>query len=217
LAEEKREEQTTLQCFVSFPEAKEKDIGVKYAKFATLIEENRNVFPSKVIVKKAKKRVLLDAKDFAFEISFGKRILINIMVRNPYENKAIANEVSNKVINYLNTVLNEEANGARINCALTTISSEKKVNIAAKLLGEGRIARINELAGQSLKPLSIGFEYKFGEKDFMLSLFTSESSLQLLGSHMVYKDRIPFNFLEKEIDELDNPASIIQRLTESEV
>ena len=217
MAKEKIEEQTTLQCFVRFQEIEKKDSDQKYAKFAGLIEENKDVFPSKVIVNNAKKRVLLDAKDFAFEITFRKPILVNIMVNNPYENKAIANEVSSKVINYLNTVLNEGANGARVVCSLMTNTSSKKVNLAAKLLGEGRIARINEIVGQSLKPLSIGFEYKLGEKDFMFSLFISGSNLQILASSTVYKDKMPFNLLEKEIGELDNPASTIKRLSESEV
>jgi len=196
---------------------KEEDTDQKYAKFAALIEENKNVFPSKVIVSSAKKRVLLDAKDFAFEITFGKRIAVSVMVNNPYENKVVANEVSSKVINYLNTVLNEGANGARVFCSLVTTISGKKINLAAKLLGEGRIARVNEIVGQSLKPLSIGLEYRIGEKDFMLSLFTSELTIQMLASSTVYKDKMPFNLLEKEIGELDNPVSIIKRLSESEV
>jgi hypothetical protein len=217
LAKEKIEEQTTLQCFVRFQKIKKKDKDLAYAKFATLIEENKDVLPVKATVNHAKKRILLDAKDFAFEITFGKMILVNIMVNNPYENKAIVNEVSSKVINYLNTVLNEGANGARVACSLMTITSKKKVNLAEKLLGEGRIARVNEIVGQSLKPLSIGFEYKLGEKNFMLSLFSSKSSVQILASSTVYKDKMPFNLLEKEIGELDHPVSTIKRLSESEV
>lgn len=217
MAKKKTEEQTTLQCVVRFQEIKKKDKDKAYAKFATLVQENKDVFPLKVIINNAKKRVLLDAKDFAFEITFGKLILVNMMVNNPYENKAIADEVGGKVINYLNTILNEGANGARVVCNLMTTTPEKKTNLAAKLLGEGRIARVNEIVGQSLKPLSIGFEYKLGEKNFMLSLFTSEFNVQIVASSTVYKDKMPFNLLEKEMAELDNPTSTIKRLSESEV
>jgi hypothetical protein len=217
LAKGKDEEENTLNTFVQFQEITESDRDAKYDKFVSLIEENKSAFPLKIIIKRGKKQVVFDSKQFAFNITFGKKVLMSIMIHNLDKNKTTANEVGSKITNYLNAILGEKAVRVRVGCVLLTSVPKKGVNMAERILGEGRIAKVSELTGHTLKPNSIGFEFKKGERDFMFSTYANHTYAQIVGSNILYKDKIPFDFLEKEINELNNPISIIKRLTEGEL
>jgi hypothetical protein len=217
MAKGKSEEQITLEFRVSFPEAKKGSLGKKYSKFVSLMQVFKDAPPIKLITNDKKKQVTLDAKNFLLTVTFGKRVKANAFVNKPYKNKKDANAVCSKIVNYLNTVLGDESVGAHVSCMLMHRAMKLTNNIAAKCLGDERIARVSEVAGQSIKPLSIGFDYTVGEKDFLFLIFTTDETNLTLASSTLYKDKLPFNLLEKEIDDLNSPEQIFKKLIESEV
>lgn len=213
MTEEKTKE-PTFECAVSFEKPKKEIIAQRYSQFITLIEENKETLHSKVTISKEKKRVLLDAKDFVLTIRFDDRVSVRIVVHDPYVNRIVAGEIGSKIINYLSTVLGEDATEGVVGSTLVSFSP-KTSGLASKLLGEGRMARINELAEQPLRPFSIAFDFTIGDKDFMFIEIADKETTLMLSSRTIYKDKIPFNFLEKEIADLDIPATIAKKLTKS--
>ena len=217
---EDKAKQVALSCEIRFSKAlkRKKDRDSAYARFISLVEENLESFPFQTSFNKKRRQVVFNAENFLIIVIFSKLPTTTIMVNEPHENISVANEASNKIINYLNTVLGEIANDVGVRCMLDSVIEEKKtVNLADKLIGERRIAKINELLKQTLKPLVIGFQFKEDERTNAIMSMSNGTTAQGVFTTAVYKGKLPFNLLEKEIKALDNPAEIIKKLTEMEL
>jgi hypothetical protein len=216
---DEKNESSRLDCRLCFNEVKETGIEQKFAKMVELVEENKKIIEAKIEVQASDKIIVVDSDNFGILIDFSKNVSLRIFVNEPQDNKAMANEMFNKFLNYINSVLIEEANGAMVACTLITRWKSENPNLASKMLGEARIAKVNELAGESLRPVSIGFDFKSDNRDFLLM---SILSLNGGGSSAVtcsttYKDKIPFNVLDKELSELEKPLAILKKLKETEM
>jgi len=206
-----------FSCELTFLERlKRQEIDTMFTKLVSFIEENKQTMPAKTRFLKRRKQLIIDSTDFVLTLSFVKKIVFRIVINDPYRNKTRVNEIVNKIVSYINTFLGEKVMDARVFSSITFRSS-KTDNLAKKLIGESKVAKICEFLQQTIEPIAVSFEYRIGEKDFYCSTITSEGrSTQLLGSHTVYKNKPPFNLVEKEIDELESPIGIIKRLMEME-
>lgn len=139
------------------------------------------------------------------------------MVHSPEKNIDSANEVGNKVINYMNTLLGEGATETRIFTYKTILYPEKITNLAAKIIGERRITKINEEVKQILSPIGIFFEYRINDRDFAFTGISNEGGAELLLSRITYKGKMPFDLLRKEHDELAKPADVLKKMNEMEL
>lgn len=183
-----------------------------------MVKENRAILPKKITFTRKNRRIVFDSENYAFIVLFGMHVDIRVILNNPYENRGAANEMGSKIINYLNTILDEKAVQVSVFGALARSIEKETGNLPEKLLGEGRIAKINEVVGQTLEPATIGFEYKIGERTYMFSIFFGENmSSELLGTIAVYKDKLPFDLIEKELEELNNPDKIMKELKRKEL
>lgn len=218
MAEKKEIIRTLAEFSIFFPKAPKKaeDKEALYSKFLSLVEENKEL-PVKVKSNKRKKRIILDSDEFMFAIYFGKTLSIRTLVNDPDKHIDTINGVGNKIINYMNIILGEGARNSTVNSAKTTYYSKRIPNLSKKIIGETRIAKINEKVEQVLNPYAISFEYKLKEKEFSFGSFSGKASVEALLSSTPYKDRIPFNFLRKEYDELIKPEELMKKLAEMEL
>jgi hypothetical protein len=218
LSKNNEELKITWTCSITFPKTlKKEEASEVFDKFISLVQENKATFPPKLTFKKTKRRIVFDSENFTCAVSFGKQMEARVILNNPYENRKMANEIGSKIVNYLNTVLGEKATGARVFCTLLKVIEKGANNIPEKLLGDARIARINEVVGRALRCETIGFNFKIDEKEYMFAIFFREISSELLGSEMVYKDKLPFDLLETEIEGFHNPEKLIKELKEKEL
>lgn len=222
MSEKEEKKETFLVVEISFPKApkKAKDKQTLFTKFLSLIEESKESLPIEVEFQKRRRSIILDSDEFMFNIYFGKKgatIRMRVTVHDPEKNIDIANEVGNKVVNYMNTILGKGATETRVFSHQTTLYSNKIANLSKKIIGEGRITKINEEVKQILGPIGVFFEYKMNDRDFAFGILSDEKGAETLLSRITYKDKMPFDLIRIEHDELGNPASVIKRLTEMEL
>lgn len=223
MSKQKKEETTSAyQCIVYYTKQlkTKRDRDLAFRKFLSLLEEEKeSLVACDIRVNKQRRRIILDSEDSLFTFSFGKRPSTNIGVNDPEKNKASANQIGNKVVTYLNSILGDVAIGSKVASSKTLFHPMKQKNLAEKLLGVGRIAKINELVKQAVRPFSISFEYKLGEKNFIFTSFcpSEEGYGELIISGITYKDSLPFDLLDKEITELSNTEGIFKKLYEIEM
>lgn len=190
-----------------------------FTKILSLIKTDSELSEMKIKSKKRSLGITLDSKNITVHLEFGRRVSTGIMVDNPTENMTRANRIVDKVINYINTIFTEASGGARVFSLSFTVSTTKEpINLAKRIIGDKRIAEINEYLKQTIDPSSLTFGYKKDEKRYDVTYsFSKERILKVLSSSMVYKERLPFNLLEKEISDFAAPIELIRRLTEMEL
>ena len=215
----KKKEKTLAEFQILFPKAprKGKDRKVLFNKFLSLVEESKESLLVEVKTNKRRKQVVLDSDEFMFLISFRKILSTKILVNDPEKNITTVNEVGNKVINYMNTILGDKATNSRVRCSKTTTHYRKTVNVCKKLLGEARLAKLSEAVEQPLKPIGIFMGYELKGRDISFATATNKRSGEILFCSSTYKDQIPFNFLRQEYDGLNHPAEIVKKLSELEL
>ncbi|HEY4675398.1 MAG TPA: hypothetical protein VIH48_05025 [Candidatus Bathyarchaeia archaeon] len=218
MSEQKETQTTVYECNIRFPSAlKTEERDSIFTKFNSFIQENREAFTAKIKLRKRIKQILFDSDNFMLIITLAKRMSFRAVINDPDKNKADINEIGNKIVSYMNTILSEKAVGAVVTSSIT-VRSTKTYDLAKKIVGENKIAKIGDLLRQTIQPISVAFEYKVGEKDFYVSSLTSGGqTLEICGSHTVYKDKLPFNLIEREISELDHPIQIVKKLIEMEL
>lgn len=221
MAKKKEKVSSLLKIGISFPKApkKAKDKKIPFTKLLSLIEKSKESLPVKVRSERRRRYVALDSDEFMFAISFGKSgatIRVRVMVHDPEKNIDIANEVGNKIINFMNTILGEGATEPIVISDKTTLFPEEIPNVCKKIVGEKRIAEINEEVKQILTPIGIFVEYKTDDREFVLASISIEEGAEALLSRITYKGKVPFDLLRKEYDELANPAEILKKLSDVE-
>lgn len=214
-----KKEKSFAEIEIRFPKApkKAKDREVLFNKFLSLIEESKESLPVRVKSNKRRRQIILDSDEFMFTISFRKILSTKILVNHPEENIDTVNEVGNKVINYMNTILGDKATNSSVFFSKRIFRPEKIINLCKKLIGEPRLAKINEEVKQPLNPIGVYFEYELKGKELGFMTFSNERSAEAIFCKSTYKDKIPFNLLRKEYNELASPTEIIKKLLEMEL
>jgi len=211
--------ETLAEYEIRFPKSpkKAKDQAVLFNKFLSLIEESEESLPIKVKPKKRRRQAVLDSDEFMFAVSFRKPLLIKILVNDPEKNIAIVNEVGNKVLNYMNTILGEEATNAKIILSKTIVYPQKTINLCKKMIGDQRLAKITEEVKQPMNVMGIVLGYELNGKKLRFANIANDRNIEVLRCISTYKGKIPFNVLRKQYDELANLEEIVKKLTEMEL
>ena len=80
------------------------------------------------------------------------------------------------------------------------------------------MARVNEITKEVLNPTAVMLAYEKSERDFLLSnYFSGEEGEIFLSSHTIYKERLPFNLLQTEYEQLTDPSRVFGTLLRSEL
>jgi len=212
-------EERLVEFEISFPGALEKVENMKalFNSFRSLVNESEEPLLGKIVTDKRGKQMILESDEFMFIISFRQTPMLSIVILNPDKNIKTVNEVGNQVINFMNTILGEGATGSKVISVKTISHPERMSNFCRKIISDVKIAKINKIVKQTLNPIGIFFEYKSGEKEFKFLTFSNKRTRSLLFSQTTYKDKIPFDLIVKEYEELEKPTEIINKLIEAEL
>ena len=213
-----RQEQSILRVFVTceafFPNSPEDtqskiDIYDKLSKLIESFDRPQNVkFRSN---RKKRSIVLLADDEFEIRTKCLKKLSTEVSLANPDKNLDAVNHIWSSVINYINAVLGDAAKGAKIATSKVTCKEEKPSNLSKKIIGETRLAKINENVKRSLSPLGIVFEYEHEGRRYMLALY-SKRPAETIYSYETYKEQLPFDLINIEYEKLDEPESRIKDL-----
>jgi hypothetical protein len=127
------------------------------------------------------------------------------------------NDLSNRLLNYLNTICSGYTNDGRIITAWTVPSSDG-VNLSRKFVDETTLSRVNELVKKTLNPIGIFLEYKSDGRDNALSsLYVGKKAITVIMSSVGYKEAIPWNFVLEEYKNLEASLDIVGKLSQKEL
>lgn len=207
-----------LKIRISFPNspkyAKDRKAILKKLK-AWIREEKESLSIEEV--KFERNAVSLMREEFFWHAKFQKPISTFFAIRDPEKNIELANEFGNKILNYLKTILDKFAFEAELTTDVENYSI-KLEDLARKMIGESRLARINEITKKTLHPLGVIFEY---EKDgranmFMAASKNGDNALFAISS-LSFKDTIPWDVVLSEYTEMKEFEQTISKLLEQEV
>jgi hypothetical protein len=218
LTENNEEEFFEMQIF--FSKASEKVIDKKnlFDKILSLIKQNKESLGVKIRSNKREKKIIMSSDNFLLSINFGKEIMMNFLIFKPDENIEIFNNVGNNIINYMNTILEDNANNPLIGCIKFIPVYKKNVNLAKKIISESRIVEINNVVEQVLNPISISLEYQIDDRGFLLSFNSIKEKTNIsVATRIYYKEKLTYNVMQEEYNELKKPLKILDVLIESEL
>lgn len=161
--------------------------------------------------------VSLIREEFIWRARFQKPISTFLVIRDPEKNIELANEFGNKILNYLKTILEKFAYEAKVNTTVENYSL-KLEGLARKLIGETKLARINEITKKSFDPLGIVFEYeKDGRSNMFMAGSKGKASAFFVASSFSFKDTIPWDVVLSEYNEIKECEKTVTELLEQEV
>ncbi len=215
----KEEMRETLNFNITLPNTRkmnQKERQKLFKKMKSLIMQEKEEMPIKD-VSFNKNVMILDAVEFGSVISFDKPISVIIGIGKDLEkNKNRANDLANKIGNYINTILGESAKNA-ILIATIHLPKQKGINLARKFVEEARLVKINELIKKTINPIGILFEYKSDEhENFVMHFYDEKITFLLTISRIKYKDIIPWDFIIEEYNNLKESTQIIEKLVQKE-
>ena len=193
--------------------------GALFKKLRSLLKQERKSLPFENIEFDGRARVaVLAAKEFYSVISFLKPFTMTLIVTNPLKSIEKTNELANTLVNYMNTVLGEYAKGAEVRTSEFSPWKKGKINLARKLIGERKIAKINESIKKTLDPFGLLFEFSSnGRKNIMVTALLEKRGSVLALSRYTYKNALPWDLLSSEHSNLLDCMRIIDKLSKVEV
>lgn len=214
------DEEGFFEMQIFFSKASEKVIDKKnlFDKILSLIKQNKESLGVKIKSNKREKKILMSSDNFVLSINFGKEIMMDFLISKPDENIEIFNNVGNNIINYMNTILEEKANNLLIGCIKFIPVYKKNVNLAKKIISESRIVEINNVVEQVLNPIAISLEYQIDDRSFLLSFSSIKEKTNIFVATRIYhKEKLTYNMMQEEYNELKKPLKILDTLIESEL
>jgi hypothetical protein len=161
--------------------------------------------------------VSLSREEFFWAAKFQKPISTVLAVRDPEKNIELANDFGNKIMNYLKIILEKFAMSAELNTEMQDFST-KIEGLAKNLIGETRLARINEITKMSFLPLGIAFEYEKGERSTIFFAVGKEDVNALyITSSLSLKDTLPWDVVLSEYREIKECEQILTKLAKQEI
>lgn len=210
----------SIEIFLDFVKAPKeaKERQKFYDKINSLLDENIKEFNNfKINKKKRRKEIILSKDDYSFFVSFYDKTTLKFRVSEPDKNFKLANVFVNKIVNFLNIILGEYSKEAKLRCIKMDIIKTKQHNLAQKIIGNIRIAKINEEIKQTIKPVACTFEISKNDREFYFSHFSQGANLHVIMSSYDYNDILPFDFFLIEYDEINKISKLLDEIIELEM
>jgi hypothetical protein len=202
---------TELTFEIFFPKSPE-DTKTKedaYSKLLELIERSEKAENVKLTSDKNKKTITLDSDELHVHIRYIKKLSVLVELVRPETNIESANDAMNSVLNYINSVLGVNAKESK--AVSSKIVCKEKLSDLKRVIGEEKLAEINQRAKRVLKPFGIMFEYKLPHRRYILGIY-SDRPAEVIYSYRDYNEPIPFNFISTEYKAFKHPEKIIEKL-----
>lgn len=205
---------------VVFPKAKKtkaKERKSFCSKMKTVLEREKQALRIKD-VSFNKESIAIETEEFQGGIIFKKPVGLMLNVSKDVEkNKTRVNELGNKLINYLNTIMGEYARDPRVSTTFM-ISKKKGANLAKNFVGEATLAMINELVKKTLSLRGIVFEHvSENRRNFIVHLYSEkEGAAVLIMTRYDCKGMLSWDFVLEEYKSLNESKDIIRKLSQKE-
>jgi len=200
---------------IRFPKTPKKKTERKLYKdkLESWIKQEKNTMPfKKEEISKTHIRLVND--EFLFFADFGKPIQIILATKRPEKNWEKLNEIGNKIFSYLNTIMPQVVTEVRFESEYTT-EEKKEKNLAKKIIGDSRIARISEIIKFPWNPLGLIFTWKTNSRrNLALCASIDKGNMLFFGSSSNWKNNIPLDAILKEKEEFLKFKDIINKLME---
>lgn len=210
-----KKKEVSLNLEISFLKSPKKagDRRALLKKIRSLIEKERESLPFEDIKFEKNSIVMFAEKVFSAIYSI-KPMSMTITLEDPEVNIKEGNDIGNKLVNYVNTVLGDFGKGARA-FSFEMFYQEDKTDFVRKVVDEGKIAKFNELAQKTLNPVGLMFEYSVNDRETLLVSFQFKPSRGLgVFSRYTYKDALPWDLLLSEHKALVGGSKIFEKLRE---
>ena len=211
--------ETLLILEISFPKSPKKAAQRRelLKKMRSLIEQEGESLPFKDVTSK-RNRINLTTEEFLSSVTFTKSLPVMILLKNPAENIEEGNKLGNTLVNYVNTIFGNYAKGAKVSSNEMTPWKKGQFNLARKLIGERKIAKINELIKKTLNPIGILFEYSVEDRtNVVLTVQRGEEIGSLVFSDYTLKNTLPWDLISNEYAALVDCMKIIDKISAVEI
>lgn len=206
--------QISMTYEIFFPHSPE-DVKTKNDIFNKLLSLIKNLDkPQNTTFKsnKSKRRMFLGSDNFCIDIRWLKKFSTEISLVNPRENLDSVNQVTNEILNYINTVLGEKAKESSAIITKVTCKLGKSLNLSKQIIGEKRLAEINEILERTLNPVGVIFAYEREDIKYILGVYSGRRA-ETVHIYKEYKEPIPFNFIKDVYNkEFPEPEQLIKKL-----
>lgn len=195
-----KKDENVIQMSIMFNQAPKKAMERKmlFNKVKKWISDKEKELRIEKIEIKRNSVILSTKRKFKFLLSFKEGIIFSSVIEDPKENIEDANQIGNKIINYLNTILGERASGVSVN-VLHSIMTQKRSLLPRKLIKEEEVAKINELTKRIMNPIGVMFEYELDDRDVSLLIMSmKETSACATASRRSLDDIVPWDFIKNE-------------------
>jgi len=200
---------------INFPKTPKKKTKRKLykEKLESWIKQEKNTMPFEK-VKFSKTRIQLISDEFLFFADFGKPIQIILATRQPEKNLEKLNEIGNKIFSYLNTIMPQVVVEVEFESEYT-IEEKKKRNLAKKVIGDSRIARISEIMKFPWNPIGLLFTWKTNSRQNLVMCASADKRNMIFwSSSSSWKNNIPLDAILKEKEEFLKFKDVISKLME---
>ncbi len=186
-------------------------------KMKSLVERDKESLFIKSVKSDARAYSLsLKSEEFECFVWFAEPIRIDISVNKMQKNLNRVNNLANKIVNYLRTIMGKLLGNGRV-MAVQTGTSDFAVNIAKKFVDESRLVRINELTKRTLEPLGICFRYESNKHENVVTTLQGEDhGMQLVMTTCEEPEIMPWDFIMEEYNNLKESLDIIGKLAQKE-
>lgn len=211
MAEKKEVAKSTVNFEIIFPLAPKEKRSKQtiFYDVLSLIQDNKKRLNIDAKSNKKELRIILSSANFGIGIFFKKTILIKIGLADPKKNIKELYKIGDEILNFIKTVLGHGAIGSKIMSTIMIHDREKEFeNLSKKIIGDKRLAEINNMVKLQLNPTGIIFDYKQNGRDFLIVMYSERNDV-MITTRNTYKESIPFGALQSEYEELEKSEKVI--------
>jgi hypothetical protein len=187
-------------------------------KIRELIEKDKELLPVKNI-ENEKNSIFLSTPEFNIRLGVKNLAAIQIIVDESMDkNQPRLNELTNRIVNYFNTVLGDSAKNAKISCMY--IDPENKgQNITAHFIEESKLVKLNEAFKNNIIPKGIVFDFNFGKhRNTIFYINEKEKSFLTIMAHSTYdEETVPWDLVNLEYENLRRIHEMLGKIAQEEI
>ncbi len=202
-----------LRINVSFPESPKKAIDRKILlkKLKSWVRKEKSSL-SIENVKFDRDQVYFSKNEYFFQAQFKKPIQIMFAVKDPQKNLEFCNDVANKILNFLNVILEESVSNAEVSTDYQFLLDDVK-DLPKTIVGESRLAKINEVTKLPIQIKGIIFQYKKSNRSNMVVSSGNAKDINMIFiSEQKMKETLPWDLVVSQYSEMNDMERIVREL-----
>jgi len=208
-----REKENSITLYLTFPKTPE-DGNVR----KDLLKKLGEWFEKKPLLmkpyKSSKNSISFAAKKSFIGFSFRKPIKALFSVDGANEEVEKFNGAVNTLLEFLNPLFGEIARNVKVTAEIDIPSSDNVILDFTRFLNKPFIERVSKKLCFELKPVALGFDFKFDEHNNTCLALGEGKGDVVYRSTSTLKNNIPINFVQSERDHITKLVAIMKQMGE---